>query len=47
MVDAVIDEAAVLDTDVIYRRPKKKEKEAILDLSKPEVQDAEMVDEED
>jgi hypothetical protein len=43
----VIAEAAVLDTDVVYRRPKKKEKEAILDLSKPEVQDAEMVDEED
>jgi hypothetical protein len=45
--EPVIAEATVLDTDVIYRKPKKKEKEAILDLSKPEVQDAEMVDEED
>ena len=29
--------------DAMYKRPKK-EKEAIIDLSKPEVQDAEMVD---
>ena len=43
----VVAEAAALDTDVVYRRPKKKEKEAILDLSKPEVQDAEMVDDDD
>ena len=40
-------EAAVLDTDVIYSRPKEKEKETILDLSKPEVQDAEMVDDDE
>jgi hypothetical protein len=45
--EAVIAEADILDTDVVYRRPKEKEKEAILDLSKPEVQDAEMVDDED
>ena len=43
--EAVIAEADILDTDVVYRRPK--EKEAILDLSKPEIQDAEMVDDED
>ena len=45
--DAVVAEAepVVLDTDVIYQRPKK-DKEAIIDLSKPEVQDAEMVDDE-
>ena len=40
-------EATVLDTDVIYSRPKEKEKETILDLSKPEVQDAEMVDDDE
>ena len=45
--EPVVAEAAALDTDVVYRRPKKKEKEAILDLSKPEVQDAEMVDDDD
>ena len=43
----VVAEAAAVDTDIVYRRPKKKEKEAILDLSKPEVQDAEMVDDDD
>ena len=43
----VVPEAATLDTDVIYRRPKEKKKEVILDLSKPEIQDAEMVDDED
>ena len=43
----VVAEAATLDADVVYRRPKKKEKEAILDLSKPEIQDAEMVDDDD
>ena len=36
----------VLETDIIYQRPKKG-KEVILDLSKPEIQDAEMVDDED
>ena len=36
----------VLDTDVVYQRPKK-DKEVILDLSKPEIQDAEMIDDED
>ena len=40
--DKVVD---VLDTDIVYRRPKKAE--PIIDLSKPKVQDAEMVDEED
>ena len=46
--DEVVEaEATVLDTDVIYSRPKEKEKETILDLSKPEVQDAEMVDDDE
>ena len=45
--EAVEAEATVLDTDVIYSRPKEKEKETILDLSKPEVQDAEMVDDDE
>ena len=40
-----IEPETVLDTDIIYQRPK--DKEAILDLSKPEVQDAEMIDDED
>ena len=35
-----------IDTDIVYQRPKKG-KEVILDLSKPEVQDAEMIDDED
>ena len=35
-------------TDVVYRRPEDKEDtETVIDLSKPEVQDAEIVDEED
>ena len=39
---------AVLDTDVVYSRPKEKDDpETIIDLSKPEVQDAEIVDEDD
>ena len=38
--EAVVAEAV---DDSVYKRPKK-EKEAIIDLSKPEVQDAEMVD---
>jgi hypothetical protein len=37
--------AKVLDTDIIYQRPKGKG--VILDLSKPEIQDAEMIDDED
>ena len=40
-----IEAEPVLDTDIVYQRPK--DKEAILDLSKPEVQDAEMIDDED
>ena len=50
--DAIVAEPveaeAVLDTDVVYRRPEDKEDtETVIDLSKPEVQDAEIVDEED
>ena len=50
--EAVVAEAVetedVLDTDVVYRRPKEGEDtEAVIDLSKPEVQDAEIVDDED
>ena len=41
-----VEAETVLDTDIIYQRPKK-DKEVILDLSKPEVQDAEMIDDED
>jgi tetratricopeptide (TPR) repeat protein len=41
-----VEAETVLDTDIIYQRPKKG-KEVILDLSKPEVQDAEMIDDED
>jgi hypothetical protein len=41
-----VEAETVLDTDIIYQRPKK-DKELILDLSKPEVQDAEMIDDED
>ena len=41
-----IEAEPVLDTDIVYQRPKK-DKEVILDLSKPEVQDAEMIDDED
>ena len=40
-----IEAETVLDTDIVYQKPKGKE--AILDLSKPEVQDAEMIDDED
>ena len=43
-----VETEAVLDTDVVYRRPEDKEEtETVIDLSKPEVQDAEIVDEED
>ena len=45
-VEAEAAEAAVLDTDIVYKRPEKK-KEPVIDLSKPEVQDAEMVDDKD
>ena len=44
--EPVIADVEVVDTDVLYRRPKKKE-EPVIDLSKPEVQDAEMVDDDD
>ena len=44
--EAVVDEPEVLDTDIVYKRPEKK-KEPVIDLSKPEVQDAEMVDDKD
>ena len=41
-----VEAEAVLDTDVVYRRPEDKEDtETVIDLSKPEVQDAEIVDE--
>ena len=43
--EAVVAEPALLDTDIVYKRPEKK-KEPVIDLSKPEVQDAEMVDDE-
>ena len=44
-----VEAETVLDTDVVYRRPEEDEKEAetVIDLSKPEVQDAEIVDDED
>ena len=44
--EAIVEEPTVLDTDIIYKRPEKK-KEPVIDLSKPEVQDAEMVDDKD
>ena len=44
--ETVETETAVLDTDIVYKRPEKK-KEPVIDLSKPEVQDAEMVDDKD
>jgi len=44
--EAIVEEPTVLDTDIIYKKPKKK-KEPVIDLSKPEVQDAEMVDDKD
>ena len=44
--ETVVAETTVLDTDIVYKRPEKK-KEPVIDLSKPEVQDAEMVDNED
>jgi hypothetical protein len=44
--EPVVVAETVLETDIIYQRPKKG-KEVILDLSKPEIQDAEMVDDED
>ena len=43
--EAVVAEPALLDTDIVYKKPEKK-KEPVIDLSKPEVQDAEMVDDE-
>ena len=46
-VEEVVEAEAVLDTDVVYRKPEKDDAEAIIDLSKPEVQDAEIVDEDD
>ena len=47
-VDEVVEAEAVLDTDVVDSRPKEKDgPETIIDLSKPEVQDAEIVDEDD
>ena len=46
--EETVEAEAVLDTDVVYRRPEDKEDtETVIDLSKPEVQDAEIVDEED
>ena len=47
-VEEAVEDEAVLDTDVVYSRPKEKDDpETIIDLSKPEVQDAEIVDEDD
>ena len=46
-VEEVVEAEAVLDTDVVYSKPEKDDAEAIIDLSKPEVQDAEIVDEDD
>jgi len=47
-VEEVVEAEAVLDTDVVDSRPKEKDgPETIIDLSKPEVQDAEIVDEDD
>ena len=47
-VEEAVEAEAVLDTDVVYSRPKEKDDpETIIDLSKPEVQDAEIVDEDD
>jgi hypothetical protein len=44
--EVIVEEPTVLDTDIIYKKPEKK-KEPVIDLSKPEVQDAEMVDDKD
>ena len=44
--EPVIADIEVVDTDAQYRRPEKKE-EPVIDLSKPEVQDAEMVDDDE
>jgi hypothetical protein len=47
-VEEAVEAEAVVDTDVVYSRPKEKDDpETIIDLSKPEVQDAEIVDEDD
>jgi hypothetical protein len=47
-VEEAVETEAVVDTDVVYSRPKEKDDpKTIIDLSKPEVQDAEIVDEDD
>jgi len=46
VVEEPVVEEAVVSNDDMFKRPNKQE-ETVIDLSKPEIQDAEMVDDED